>query len=59
MELNTDSFARVVLVGDSSTGKTSIISRLVSGAFCKDEQTTIGAMFVLHDIIKQENSAVL
>ena len=52
----TDDFVRVVLVGDSSVGKTSIISRLISGEFIPDEQSTVGAMFVLYKVQSNDQS---
>jgi len=36
---------RIVLIGDSSVGKTSIINRLVNQTFNYDEQTTVGGLF--------------
>lgn len=39
---------RVVTIGDASVGKTSIINKLVHNEFNKNEQTTVGAMFVMH-----------
>lgn len=39
---------RVVTIGDTSVGKTSIITRLIQGRFNENEKTTIGAMFLLH-----------
>ena len=38
---------RVVLIGDSAVGKTSIINRLVNNTFNSKETTTIGATFLL------------
>ena len=46
---------RVVFIGDSSVGKTSIISRLVSNTYNSNEQTTVGAMFVIYsETVKNE-----
>ena len=39
---------RVVFIGDSSVGKTSIISRLVNNEYKSNEQTTVGAMFMMY-----------
>ena len=39
---------RVVLIGDSSVGKTSILNQLQTNSFDPNENTTIGAMFILH-----------
>jgi small GTP-binding protein len=39
---------RVVTIGDTCVGKTSIISQLVQGQFDSDQPSTVGAMFVLH-----------
>ena len=52
----TEDYVRIVLVGDSSVGKTSLISRLVSGEFIPDEQSTVGAMFVLYKIACNDQS---
>ena len=40
--------ARVVLIGDPSVGKTSILSRLVDHRFNQNEQSTVGANFQLY-----------
>jgi small GTP-binding protein len=39
---------RVVILGESSVGKTSIINRLVNKEFNPVEQATVGAAFLLH-----------
>ncbi|OHT08441.1 small GTP-binding protein [Tritrichomonas foetus] len=39
---------RVVMIGDSSVGKTSLINKLVYDKFNQQEPSTVGAMFVLH-----------
>jgi small GTP-binding protein len=39
---------RVITIGDTSVGKTSIITQLVHSQFSADQQTTIGAQFILH-----------
>jgi small GTP-binding protein len=39
---------RVVLIGDSSVGKTSILSRLIDHRFDKEESATIGATYQLY-----------
>ena len=45
---NPPTVYRVVFIGDSSVGKTSIINRLVNDQFKNDEQATVGAMFVIY-----------
>jgi small GTP-binding protein len=50
MNLGGDEFTRVVLIGDSGVGKTSLITRLVSNKFASDEPSTVGAMFVIHEV---------
>jgi GTPase SAR1 family protein len=37
---------KVVLLGDSSVGKTSILQRFAKGTFKKDQDATIGAHFM-------------
>ena len=39
---------RIVTIGDTAVGKTSIITRLVYSRFNENEKSTVGAMFVLH-----------
>lgn len=41
---------RVVLVGESAVGKTCIMNRLVKNTFDTNEQSTVGAMFVLYSV---------
>lgn len=53
-----EEYLRVVVIGDSAVGKTSIISRLVCGEFSEMEKTTVGAMFVLYTI-KLDDDEVL
>ena len=36
---------KVVIVGDSNTGKTSLVLRLCTGKFCEKPETTIGVDF--------------
>lgn len=46
---------RVVMVGDTSVGKTSIITRLVHNMYNPDEASTVGAMFVSHmEVVNNE-----
>ena len=37
---------KVIIVGDSSVGKTSIITRIKQGTFIRDLDPTVGATFV-------------
>lgn len=39
---------RTVMIGDTSVGKTSIITQLTQHRFHENEKSTVGAMFVLH-----------
>jgi small GTP-binding protein len=47
LEVETKLF-RVITIGDTSVGKTSIIAQLVRGEFEAEKQSTVGAMFVAH-----------
>ncbi|OMJ66632.1 hypothetical protein SteCoe_36455 [Stentor coeruleus] len=49
--------AKIVVVGDSGSGKSSIISRYKNGTFNTDSDSTIGASFYLHTI--EINSHIL
>jgi small GTP-binding protein len=42
---------RVVLIGDSSVGKTSIVNRLIDERFNANEQTTVGANWQLYSTV--------
>ena len=46
---NRDSLHRVVTIGETSVGKTSIITQLVKKSFNPNEKSTIGAMFVVYN----------
>ncbi|KAJ5079777.1 ras-related protein rab-37 [Anaeramoeba ignava] len=45
---------KVVLLGDSSVGKTCLINRLITGRFNPKEETTINAMHNIYDFNFQE-----
>ncbi|OHT08998.1 Ras-related protein RABF2b [Tritrichomonas foetus] len=45
---------RVVAIGDTTVGKTSIVGQLVNQSFNSKEQTTVGAMFVLYSEMVDE-----
>ena len=42
---------KVVILGDSSTGKTSIATRYVNEKFEQIEESTIGASFLQKDLL--------
>ncbi|KAK8852919.1 hypothetical protein M9Y10_017913 [Tritrichomonas musculus] len=46
---NRDSLHRVVTIGETSVGKTSIITQLVKKSFNPNEKSTVGAMFVVYN----------
>ena len=41
---------KIVLLGEMSTGKTSLVNRLVKGQFSEKVEPTIGAAFLVHTI---------
>ena len=50
MDFEPSELVRVVAIGESSVGKTAIISRLVNGYFPPNDRPTIGSMFILHKV---------
>lgn len=48
MEMENSTLYRVVTIGDSAVGKTSLINCLMGSEFNPNEQSTVGAMFILH-----------
>jgi small GTP-binding protein len=50
---------KVVFVGNSSVGKTSIIMRFHQGSFSADRQSTIGSAFISKEIVTQYGPAIL
>ncbi|OHT09326.1 small GTP-binding protein [Tritrichomonas foetus] len=46
---NRDNLHRVVTIGETSVGKTSIITQLVKKTFNPNEKSTVGAMFVIYN----------
>jgi small GTP-binding protein len=46
---------KVVLLGSSAVGKTSIVNRAVSDTFTADEATTIGAQFSTKMVVNSDN----
>ena len=48
MEAMTD--IKIVLVGNSGVGKTSMINQYIKNIFDEDSPTTVGAMFLAKDI---------
>lgn len=53
---NRDSLHRVVTIGETSVGKTSIITQLVKKSFNPNEKSTVGAMFVVYNQKLDTNS---
>lgn len=50
MDFESNSFLfRVVTIGETAVGKTSIISRLVNARFSENESPTIGGNFLMHE----------
>jgi len=41
---------KILMLGDSATGKTSLLTRLKTNTFSKDVKSTVGVDFVLKDI---------
>lgn len=50
---------KIVFVGDSAVGKTSIIMRYHADSFTEDNQSTIGAAFVSKEVTTEHGDAVL
>lgn len=49
MQISSESFqCRVVIIGDTSVGKTSILNQLIDQSFQEYEQTTVGANYQLY-----------
>lgn len=48
-KMEFESLHRVVTIGETSVGKTSIITQLVKKSFNPNEKSTVGAMFVVYD----------
>ena len=46
--MNTDKHAKIVLVGDSGVGKSSIVTRITGGKFSSYTESTIGASFLTY-----------
>ena len=42
MTIQYDSLYKVIVVGDTAVGKTSLLHRLKTHNFCKSHETTIG-----------------
>jgi Ras-related protein Rab-5C len=49
---------KLVLLGDSSVGKSSIVNRFVSDSFNTFQESTIGAAFLSKDIINDKDEAI-
>ena len=50
---------RLVLIGDSSVGKTCIVNRLVNNQFHEDEMNTIGAMYETYTAMRNGTEITL
>ena len=49
MQISSESFqCRIVIIGDTSVGKTSILNQLIDQTFQEYEQTTVGANYQLY-----------
>ena len=49
MQISTESFqCRIVIIGDTSVGKTSILNQLIEQTFQEYEQSTVGANYQLY-----------
>ncbi len=48
--MQTTYISKVIFIGDSRSGKTSIISRYQDNEFYKDPRTTIGVDFTIKEI---------
>lgn len=50
---------KIVFVGDSAVGKTSIIKRYHHNTFSEENQSTIGAAFISKDVVSPHGSCIL
>lgn len=55
MQTDDQSHLRVVLIGDSSVGKTSILNQLVLHSFNKTEPSTVGANYQLYSYKSEDD----
>lgn len=58
-QMNSNKKFKVVLMGASSAGKTSIVVRFSRGTFGGDQESTIGAAFISRDIQTDKGSITL
>ena len=47
-----DYLFKILLIGDTSVGKTSLLTRFIENRYSDDSLTTIGIDFVSHNITK-------
>jgi len=52
---DTDMLFKIILIGNSSTGKTNIVSRLTRNEFNTDSRSTIGVEFATYDTVIDKN----
>ncbi|EAY03082.1 small GTP-binding protein, putative [Trichomonas vaginalis G3] len=57
--MNTNKKFKVVLMGASSAGKTSIVVRFSRGTFGGDQESTIGAAFISRDVETEKGPVTL
>lgn len=50
-----DNDVKIVFIGDSSVGKTSLISRMVFDQFDENTYSTIGGAYCSHDVVSNDN----
>ena len=49
---------KVIVVGDTGVGKTSLLHRVKTGEFPEEHNTTVGVEFINYDLLINETDSV-